>query len=271
MNRKEHQPTDTYITHSMKEVRLSEEVAETTVLEPTVFVEHREKGPVVKEHIHQHEREEIQPIIHREREKTEVVQMTRPIREREVQATVVEKRTLPAETKPTIVQENSQFERDYNANVNRYKSSVDVDPVEHETIEKPAIIHEHLTRRVIEEVQPVILKDVTVPTLIKEVQPIYEKIIEAPVLVEGGELPVEERMMGSSHREYYRGEGSTEYREYSTTVPATYVEERPYYASTTYATEKHHPVATTTTTYVHGEKPHAMPTSLPQQNVPHRG
>jgi len=240
---------------------LSEEVAETTVLEPTVFVEHREKGPVVKEHIHQHEREEIQPIIHREREKTEVVQMTRPIREREVQATVVEKRMLPAETKPTIVQENSQFERDYNANVNRYKSSVDVDPVEHETIEKPAIIHEHLTRRVIEEVQPVIHKDVTVPTLIKETQDIYEKIIEAPILVEGGELPVEDR--GSSHREY-RGEGHTEYREYSSTVPTTYVEERPYYV-----TEKHHPVATTT--YVHGEKPHAMPTSLPQQNVPHRG
>jgi len=226
-------------------------VETTTVLEPTVLVEHRERGPVIKEHIHQREREEIQPVIHRERERTEVLQVTKPIVEREVQATVVENKILPAETKPTIVQENRQFERDYNANINRYHSSVEVAPVQHETFEKPPIVHEHLTRRVIEEVQPVIMKEVTVPTLIREVQPIYEKIVEAPVLVEGGGLPVEERIMGSEHMrsaEYYTGEVRYEKysSEYSTGLP-------------------------TTTTYVHEKKPFAGPTTLPNQNVPHRG
>jgi hypothetical protein len=272
------QSTTSSLSKSMKDVNISEPafsesgtryrsspqaegfVETTTVLEPTVLVEHRERGPVIKEHIHQREREEIQPVIHRERERTEVLQVTKPIVEREVQATVVENKILPAETKPTIVQENRQFERDYNANTHRYQNTVEVAPVQHETIEKAPIIHEHLTRRVIEEVQPVIMKEVTVPTLIKEVQNIYEKIIEAPVLVEGGELPVEERTFGSEHMrasEYYRearpahysGEYSSEYSgEYSGGLGST----------------------TSTSTYLH-EKPPAGPTNVPQQYAPHRG
>jgi len=48
------------------------------------------------------------------------------------------------------------------------------------TVENAPIVHETIIHKVIEEVQPVIYKEVDRPVLIKETLPIYEKIVEAP-------------------------------------------------------------------------------------------
>jgi len=173
--------------------------------EPTVLVEHREKGAVIREHIHPKEREEIQPIIHREREKTELVQVAKPIMERDVRPTMVEEKTLPAETRPTVFQgESEEFKRMYREKSERYKSTTEFSPVEKEVIEKPPIIKEHVTRKIIEEIQPVVYREITEPHIIREVKPIYEKVIEGPVLLESKELPMEQAPR-------------YEYREYPTT------------------------------------------------------
>jgi len=159
----------------------------------TVLVEKREKGAVIKEHIHPQEREEIQPVIHREREKTEVVQLSKPILEKDVLPVKVEERTLPAETRPTVVQgESEEFRRRYNEKSSRFQSSTEVAPMEREVFERPPIIKEHITRKVIQEVQPVIYREITEPHIIKEVKPIYEKVVEGPVIVESRDLPMEE-------------------------------------------------------------------------------
>jgi len=159
----------------------------------TVLVEKRERGAIIKEHIHPQEREEIQPVIHRERERTEVIQFSKPILEKDILPTKVEERTLPAETRPTVVQgESEEFRRRYNEKSSRFQSSTEVAPIEREVFERPPIIKEHITRKVIQEVQPVIYREITEPHVIKEVRPIYEKVVEGPVIVESRDLPMEE-------------------------------------------------------------------------------
>jgi len=180
-----------------------------------VYVETREKGPVIKEHIHPKEREEIQPIIHREREKTEYVEVTKPILERNVMPTQFEEKTLAAETRPTVYQgESEQFKQNYKLATERYKSSVEVAPTEREVVEKTPIIKEHITKKVIEEIQPVIYREVTEPHIILETRPIYEKVVEGPTLVEKGEMLPEE---------YTR----TRVKEYPKEYPREYVREQP--------------------------------------------
>jgi len=203
-----------------------------------VYLETREKGAVIKEHIHPKEREEIQPIIHREREKTEFVEITRPIVERNVLPTQFEEKTLPAETRPTVYQgESEQFKQNYKLATERYKASVDVAATEREVVEKTPIIKEHITRKIIEEIQPVIYRETTEPHIILETRPIYEKVVEGPTLIEKGEkLPeeysrreyVKERPrehVREIHREYIQKpkEYTTEYKEY-TKEPKEYVE-----------------------------------------------
>jgi hypothetical protein len=209
-------------------------VATTTTLaptiiekEPSVFVEHRERGAVVREHIHQTQVEEIQPIIHREREKTEVVQVAKPVIERDVRPVEVEEKVLPAETRPAIIQgESEEFRRLYRERSQKYQSTTEYAPVEREVIERPPIVKEHITRKVIEEVQPVIYREVTAPHVIKEVKPIYEKIVEGPVFIEGRELPAEERICRDVHQHHeYRTVETLPTTQYYTktveTVPTT--------------------------------------------------
>jgi len=196
-----------------------------------VFIETREKGPVIKEHIHPKEREEIQPVIHREREKTEFIEVTKPILERNVMPTQFQEKTLPAETRATVYQgESEQFKQSYKLATERYKASVEVAPTEREVVEKAPIIKEHITKRVIEEIQPVIYREVTEPHIILETRPIYEKVVEGPTLVEKGEMLPEEftRTRVKEYPKEYPKEYSREYtREQLKEQPREYVREQP--------------------------------------------
>jgi hypothetical protein len=65
-------------------------------------VELREKPAVVQEVIKPGVREEIQPVIHRDREQLELREEIQPIYERSVRPTIVEQRQLAPEIKPEL-------------------------------------------------------------------------------------------------------------------------------------------------------------------------
>jgi hypothetical protein len=53
-----------------------------------------------------------------------------------------------------------------------------------EQIERPPIIEEHIHKKIIEEVQPVLYRETVKPVVVEATRPIYEKVVEAPRLVE---------------------------------------------------------------------------------------
>jgi len=146
-----------------------------TVVLPAV-VEVRQKAPVVQEIVKPGLREEIQPVIHREREQLEIREEIQPIYEQNVRGTIVENRNLPAEVRPDVrlgtmpvLQQGP-------------RGSVIVESEHREAFVKPALVEETIHKKIIEEVQPVIHREVIAPRVIRETQPIFEKVIEAPVV-----------------------------------------------------------------------------------------
>jgi len=144
----------------------------TTTMMPKEVIE---KAPVLHERIRKEEVEEVQPVIHREHDRLEVHQVVQPMYEGELQPTQVLSRELPAQTIPTMTRGTyipSPQER----------STIELEQAERLKVEKAPIIMDTERRKIIEEVQPVIYKEVVQPTLIRETLPIYEKIVEAPVV-----------------------------------------------------------------------------------------
>jgi hypothetical protein len=157
------------------ETRVAEAPVTHMHVQPAV-IEHKERAPVVQEVIKPGLREEIQPVIHRDREQLEIREEIQPIYEKSVQPTIVEERQLAPEFRPEVrtgampvIAEGP-------------KQSVFVEQEHLETFVKPTIVEETVHKKIIEEVQPVIHRETIQPRLIREVQPIYEKVIEAPVV-----------------------------------------------------------------------------------------
>jgi len=165
-------------------VALEEPTVAVLSKEPVTF-QKMEKDVVVHEHIHPVEKEEIQPIIHREREQLEVRQVTEMLHETEIAPTVVEKRELAPEVREVVVEKAAPIME------NVVLPTVEVDATLKTQVVHAPIVNEVVKKTIIEEVQPVLEKDVIVPTLVQQVQPIYEKIVEAPVVVRE-ELPMKE-------------------------------------------------------------------------------
>jgi hypothetical protein len=148
------------------------------VREAPVFVEKIEKPAVIHEVIRTEEVVEVQPVIERERERLDVYEVVQPIREREVVATEVRTAVLPQQTRATVVADQSAFLAQ-RAAPGEF-STREVAPTLHQTVQNAPIVHETIIHKVVEEVQPVIYKEIDRPVLIKETLPIYEKIVEAP-------------------------------------------------------------------------------------------
>jgi len=100
------------------------------------------------------------------------------MREREVVATEIREAMLPAQTRAVVVEDSSAFMAQRSGPTDF--STREVTATMSQTVTNAPIIHETITHRVIEEVQPVIYKEIDRPVLIKETQPIYERIVEAP-------------------------------------------------------------------------------------------
>jgi hypothetical protein len=151
----------------------------------------QEKPPVIREIVHPSEKHEVNPIIYREREQTEIRQVEQPIYETLRRPTIVIEKALPAENRPVIQPQATDFDLKYREGLDKYKSSVEYAPVETETITKPPVVIETIRKHVREEIQPVIFREIYEPHVIKETRPIYEKIIEAPTLFRVSKQPLQ--------------------------------------------------------------------------------
>jgi len=154
---------------------------QSTLIQPMITKEVVSKPTIVKETFLPQEKIEIQPVIHRERDQLEVHQVYQPLKEKEIKPTQVINTTLADKVQATIVQDDSAFIGQ--RSVPQYTATKEFAPLQTQTIEKPAIIEEHVKKTIVEEVQPVLYKETIVPTLVRETQPIYEKIVETPILI----------------------------------------------------------------------------------------
>lgn len=137
-------------------------------------VQRREAAPVVHERIRREEVEEIQPVIHREREKTEIHRITQPIQTSSTLGIINEEGTLPAQVNPEIRTPGMMCP---SAPLPTREQLAG----QRMRVEKPALIIETEKKNIIEEVQPVVYKEVVEPHIIHLTQPIYERIVEGEV------------------------------------------------------------------------------------------
>jgi len=156
---------------------------------PSIMV--KQKGAVVQERIHHIEEEDIQPVIHLQREKTEIVHVTQPIKETQVLPTTIHQRELPSEFRPDVVIPGQTYAR------REVFPTVEYAQAERVQVLKPPIVEEVVKKNIIEEITPVVTRDVYQPHVIKERKDIYEKVIEAPVYVEQTRGVIDKGVFGS--------------------------------------------------------------------------
>lgn len=133
-----------------------------------------EKNVVVHEHIHPVEKEEIQPIIYREREQMDIKQITQQLHETQIQPTLIQQRELAPQYREAVVERSAPIQE----NVVLPTTTLDA-TVRSVQVNAP-IVNETIKKTVIEEIQPVLERDVFQPVIVQQTQPIYEKVIEAP-------------------------------------------------------------------------------------------
>jgi hypothetical protein len=151
-----------------------------TMMQP-VRSETIQRQPVIMERISEVEKDIIKPIIHREREQTEIRQVTQPYVEKQFQPERIETRELPAEYRPPIVQTAPvDTVRQYQEERNKLRSSVNILPKQLTVMEERPVVMEEVKKIIREEVQPVIYREVVAPSVIRETKHIYEKVVEAP-------------------------------------------------------------------------------------------
>jgi len=154
-------------------------------------VEIIEKPVVIHESIREEQVEEVQPVFRVEREKTEIRQITQPLVDKEIMPVHIEERTLAVEVLPTIIEKTVTVPEIED------HSTRDFESTRRQVVEKAPIVQETEKWRVIEEVQPIIYREIIVPHIIRTSRPSREVIVEAPVFAErvlsGRELSVEER------------------------------------------------------------------------------
>jgi len=140
-----------------------------------------ERPAVVHETIRKDIVEEIQPVIHREIEVPEVHRVIQPVFENQLKDTVVVDKTLDSQYRATFVQPASD---DFIAKRDRLEPSTTDFETTKTVIEKEPIVVETRTRKVVEEIVPVVHREVIKPEVIRERLDIYEKVIESPVYSE---------------------------------------------------------------------------------------
>jgi len=143
-----------------------------------------ERPLIVHETFMPQEKIEVQPVIHREREQLEVHEVIQPMHERDIAPTNVRSATLPAQIKADVRESDANFQTQYRAASTRFAPEVETLGVQREFVNKAPILEEHISRKIIEEVQPVLYRETITPTLIEETQPVYERIVEAPIMYE---------------------------------------------------------------------------------------
>jgi len=168
-----------------------------------------EKTPVFHERIRKEEVEEVQPVIHREHERTEVHQILQPMYEGQIAPAHVLQKQLPAEVLPTITK-GMYVPPPSEQNTTEWVES------ERIMVQKSPIVMETETKKIIEEIQPVIYKETVQPTIIRETKPIYEKIVEAPVVVKEVREPIHLHATGMQKGYAFEGKGREQLAQFQT-------------------------------------------------------
>jgi len=127
-----------------------------TIVQPAEL-QRFQKDAVVQEVIKPGVREEIQPVIHRDREQLEIREELQPIYEKTVRPTIVEERQLAAEFKPELRMGAMP------AIAEGPRSSTFVENTMVDTFVKPPIVEEVIHKKIVEEVQPVIHRETIAP------------------------------------------------------------------------------------------------------------
>jgi len=173
-------PTTSYVSATVPvSVPMATQSVETFQIQKSVapvIMEKREIAPVVHERYRREEIEEIHPVIHREREKTEIHKITQPIHTSAVMGVVAQEGTLAAQIRPEIRTPGMLAP----ALILPRREELQAQKVR---VERPPIVLETEKRRIIEEVTPLVYREVVEPHVTKFTQPIYEKIIEGDVYV----------------------------------------------------------------------------------------
>jgi hypothetical protein len=146
-------------------------------------LERVERPVVIHEKIVPTQRTEVQPIIHREREKVEVHEVVQPMRETDIAPTMVQNVQL----QPTYFEERASdaaFQQQYRDVSTRIRPDTVIAPTLTQQVERPPIVEEVIHRKVIEEVQPVLYRETIKPTVVEATKPIYERVYEMPQLRE---------------------------------------------------------------------------------------
>eukprot|EP00026_Physarum_polycephalum_P015008 Phypoly_transcript_15585.p1 GENE.Phypoly_transcript_15585~~Phypoly_transcript_15585.p1 ORF type:complete len:242 (+),score=58.97 Phypoly_transcript_15585:133-858(+) len=172
---------------------VSTESAEITTLQAAT-VDVVARAPVVEETIIQEQKEIIQPVIHREVEKTEIRHVIQPVYQEETLATQVHERTLQPEYRGEINGELNVLETLQAASAAAQPTLISTTAAaQTQTVVNEAIVHEIIKPHIIEEVQPVIHRTIHEPHIIHERKDIYEKIVEAPVEIVETRAPIYEK------------------------------------------------------------------------------
>lgn len=139
---------------------------------------------LVEEKVHMHEEQHVQPILTRDIEQKEVRQVIQPMHETTVLPTQRATGTMAGEERlinndrmvaPQVVPEAVRIQGEANVNV----------------VQHAPIVEERIHKQVIEEVQPVLYRDVIQNKEVIITQPIHERIVEAPIVIQETRTMVE--------------------------------------------------------------------------------
>ncbi|KAJ3011734.1 hypothetical protein HKX48_006690 [Thoreauomyces humboldtii] len=153
------------------------------VVEPTL-VEQDVKDAVVHETIASVEREEIQPVVERVREQTEIQQIVQPILDVQTEAPTVEHVELAEEQHKYREKANEEDVNRYVTQAEAFQDEVREEEVVHEKVYLEPIIKAVVKKKIITEIQPVIERVVHKTHIIEETQHVKETFVKAPVVHE---------------------------------------------------------------------------------------
>jgi len=127
-----------------------------------ITFERREKSPIIKERIIPQRTVEVQQVIHREIEQREIHHIIQPIKKTEILPTIYERVDQPIEYRSEAKESSERIE---GSESSASPSSVIREPAKIERITKEPIIHETYKKTIVEEIQPIIYKEVIQPTI----------------------------------------------------------------------------------------------------------
>lgn len=142
-----------------------------------------QNAPVVQESVHQREREEITPVVQRDREETIVNQVVQPVLDSRKET--IHHQATSAPVTNEVVEDVSGAEAEkYQRNRAQFNSSRTVAGTTQSSHVNAPIISENVNTHVVEEIQPVIQREVQEEHIIHREQPVYERVVKAPVVGE---------------------------------------------------------------------------------------